>query len=282
MAVEKNKPLGSDKMIILIISLSLFIVLMIIIVIVTSSKNGTPINNTKEHRNERHRSFIEYRNEMRGNMGEYRVNAALNPLIFGKVNHRQINNLIILDERNKSHQIDHIEIRKNGIFCIETKNYKGLILGDENQKEWTQCLFRGERHQLINPVKQNKSHIYHLHKILGNKYKINSVIVFVRNNADGLGIPYVINLNQLKRYLDNFNDGTHLSDEEMDTIQRTLLNHAARITKEEHIRNINATKQELENGICPRCGGKLVERNGKYGKFFGCSNYPKCKFIKKL
>ena len=40
--------------------------------------------------------------------------------------------------------------------------------------------------------------------------------------------------------------------------------------------------RELENNmICPKCGNELVERNGKYGKFIGCSNYPKCKYIKK-
>ncbi|MBO7193835.1 MAG: topoisomerase DNA-binding C4 zinc finger domain-containing protein [Bacteroidaceae bacterium] len=27
--------------------------------------------------------------------------------------------------------------------------------------------------------------------------------------------------------------------------------------------------------------GKLVERNGKYGRFFGYSNYPQCKFTQK-
>ena len=36
----------------------------------------------------------------------------------------------------------------------------------------------------------------------------------------------------------------------------------------------------IDNNICPRCGGTLIERNGKYGAFMGCSNYPKCKFIK--
>ena len=30
--------------------------------------------------------------------------------------------------------------------------------------------------------------------------------------------------------------------------------------------------------ICPKCGGKLVTRNGMYGKFIGCSNYPICKY----
>lgn len=26
-------------------------------------------------------------------------------------------------------------------------------------------------------------------------------------------------------------------------------------------------------GVCPRCGGKLVRRKGKFGEFYGCSNY---------
>ena len=40
-------------------------------------------------------------------------------------------------------------------------------------------------------------------------------------------------------------------------------------------------KQNIDENNCPRCGRKLVERNGKYGKFYGCENYPQCNFIKK-
>lgn len=29
---------------------------------------------------------------------------------------------------------------------------------------------------------------------------------------------------------------------------------------------------------CPKCGGQLIERSGKFGKFLGCDNYPKCKY----
>jgi len=32
---------------------------------------------------------------------------------------------------------------------------------------------------------------------------------------------------------------------------------------------------------CPKCGGNLVERSGKFGKFLGCSNYPKCRYTVK-
>ena len=31
---------------------------------------------------------------------------------------------------------------------------------------------------------------------------------------------------------------------------------------------------------CPRCGGRLVLRDGKYGDFYGCSNYPRCRFTR--
>ena len=41
--------------------------------------------------------------------------------------------------------------------------------------------------------------------------------------------------------------------------------------------------KELMRNIykCPKCGGRLIPRKGPYGSFFGCSNYPECKFIKK-
>lgn len=41
----------------------------------------------------------------------------------------------------------------------------------------------------------------------------------------------------------------------------------------------NKIDEKLNNDIiCPRCGGNLLHRNGKYGKFIGCSNYPKCRY----
>lgn len=58
-------------------------------------------------------------------------------------------------------------------------------------------------------------------------------------------------------------------------------------------------EQPKETGLpCPHCGqgadrrgldadrrgkepGRLIEREGRFGKFIACSNYPKCKFIKK-
>ncbi|MDE5714956.1 MAG: NERD domain-containing protein [Anaeroplasmataceae bacterium] len=220
-------------------------------------------------------------NKHKGKVGERKVDQVLNPIFWGKFDHHQINDLILMDEQGKSHQIDHIVIANNGIFCIETKNFIGYILGSENQDKWVQCLFNGEKHSFLNPLKQNKSHIYHLNKVLKNQYKINSLVVMVQNNADKIQCPNVVNLVDLKKYITSFNDGTFISDEEMDQIYDTIVLSASKIKNKEHVKNIHQTKNEIKKGICPRCGGNLVKRNGKYGEFFGCSNFPNCKFILK-
>lgn len=222
------------------------------------------------------------RNKIKGKIGEQEVSRKLNPLIFGKVEHRLINNLVIKDDNGKTHQIDHIEIRHNGIFCIETKNYIGWIFGTDNSQNWVQTLYTGEKNYFYNPLKQNKSHIYYLSQKLDKKYKINSVVVMVNDNADKIECSNVVNLSDLKRYLSSFDDGTYYTTEEMDSIYQTIISiNNTDVSNKEHIDNIKKTKQDLNSGICPRCGGRLVERTGPYGKFIGCSNYPNCKFILK-
>ena len=50
----------------------------------------------------------------------------------------------------------------------------------------------------------------------------------------------------------------------------------------------NAIKAESdEELICPKCGSKLVLRTAKTGQhagnqFYGCSGYPKCKYIQNI
>lgn len=41
-------------------------------------------------------------------------------------------------------------------------------------------------------------------------------------------------------------------------------------------------RYEETNEKCPECGSPLVIKLGKYGKFYACSNWPKCKYTKPL
>ena len=39
---------------------------------------------------------------------------------------------------------------------------------------------------------------------------------------------------------------------------------------------------EVTSLKCERCGGSLVIRTGRYGNFYACENFPKCKFTKQI
>lgn len=60
----------------------------------------------------------------------------------------------------------------------------------------------------------------------------------------------------------------------------------------DYTRNVGETAEQaaaeaeaptvIEGRSCPDCGGELHIKKGRYGKFIGCANYPKCKHIEPL
>ncbi len=214
--------------------------------------------------------------KMLGKYGENRVKMVIGKTIANK--QYVINDLIVLND-GKTSQIDHIVINPRGVFVIETKNYSGIIYGSENQHEWTQVLAYGKvKHKLYNPLKQNATHVYNVKNIIGN-LPIYSLVVFVKNNTSHIDANNAIPLLSLKSVLRS--GEVVLTEEQMQTAYSLLLASRQEISTKVHVKNVKKQQQKLKQGICPRCGGQLVLRKGKYGEFWGCSNYPKCKFIKK-
>ena len=87
-------------------------------------------------------------------------------------------------------------------------------------------------------------------------------------------IPRIINLFETRV----------LSESQTQSIYNLLLanNVEDKTAKKQHISNVrhNEIKRDIAvaNGYCPQCGGTLTLRQGKYGKFYGYSNYPRCKY----
>lgn len=221
--------------------------------------------------------------ESKGKRGENYVAKILGDTIIGE--QYVINNLLFQNEKGQSCQIDHVFINKFGIWVIETKNYAGTIYGQENQREWTQVLAHGhEINKFYNPIKQNATHIYHLSNYLKVKKVFVNVVVFL-SNADITKIASgnVYSINELHTIKNQTTDIT-IPVDKMEYFYNKLLElkNNATITETEHIGNIYKMQQQLQQGICPRCGGKLVLRNGRTGQFYGCSNFPNCKFTKRI
>ncbi|MCR5308903.1 MAG: type I DNA topoisomerase [Bacilli bacterium] len=42
------------------------------------------------------------------------------------------------------------------------------------------------------------------------------------------------------------------------------------------------TEDQKSDKLCPKCGAPLLKKKGKYGYFYGCSNYPKCNYMERI
>lgn len=182
-------------------------------------------------------------------------------------------------------QIDHIVISVYGIFVIETKNYSGWIIGKERADKWIKNVY-GKKYYFRNPIIQNYGHIKALEMILHvSKEHFFSIVTFSNRatiKVKTKQIP-VIYYNKITKYIKNHTN-ILLDKEEVSRLYNEIitLNIKDRKIAKEHVRNIQrnvANKEALiSHHICPKCGGKLLERKGKQGAFIGCSNYPKCRF----
>lgn len=52
--------------------------------------------------------------------------------------------------------------------------------------------------------------------------------------------------------------------------------------KQVRIQERTAVERKYDPSVCPECGGKMVEKNGRNGRFVGCSNYPNCHYTRSL
>ena len=221
----------------------------------------------------------------KGMMGERTVARKLNRLPRDK--YKVINNLLI---KNYGHstQIDHVIVSQYGIFVVETKNYKGLIYGGYNNDCWTQNIY-GNKYELYNPIIQNNGHIKALIRLLKdyNNGVFVSIIAFSKRARLRVDYEEVIYWNKINRFIKSYNQEC-LSTEDVYKIYNVLLseNKTSRKNTRDHVRstqkNIIRKKRTISKGYCPICGGTLVLRDGKYGWFYGCQNFPRCKYVHKV
>ena len=195
---------------------------------------------------------------------------------------------------NYTTQIDHIIISRYGVFVLETKNIRGKVYGSGNSEYWKQYLpdtgYRQygitQEHQLRNPLWQNAGHINSLRRhVFGNNVPIYGIVAFSDDTDLFVTAEQpVMNMSGIVPYIKTFQDEV-LSSDKMNYYRRRLFEviSTSEADRKEHIVNVRQNQERwdaaVSNGRCPRCGGSLVRREGKYGQFYGCSNYPKCKYI---
>ncbi len=221
----------------------------------------------------------------RGERGEILVSKKLHSL---GIHYIVLDDLLIRGVHGDT-QIDHVVVSPFGVFVIETKCWKGWITGGENAGQWCQTLYR-EKYDKPNPIFQNKVHEEAVKRALKEYGDIFTVPIVVIVDCDRLKVKtnhIVILYQNLKDEIRSFTRIIY-SDDQCEKMALTLqgLSSDDKERREQHIQKVKSfqasTQAKIENGICPRCGGQLVLREGRYGRFYGCSNYPICKFISNI
>ncbi len=230
-------------------------------------------------------AYVILRPKMKGFFGEIIVRIILS--LLPKEEYRVLNDCLLPTESGTT-QIDHIILSRFGIFVIETKNYSGKLYGKEFSEHWTQINGRSKV-SIYNPLRQN----YHHTKVLKDLLELPSscfipVVVFSVESTvkvdSSKPLVYTVNLNRLIRSYEQ----EVIDPSLLDGLAETILH--ANITDPEarktHVQSVQKKKEDREEkikvNICPQCGSALIRRTGKYGAFWGCSNYPACKFTKPI
>lgn len=220
---------------------------------------------------------------VRGKRGESRIARKLGRL--EKDQYIVLNDLLISTPAGTS-QIDHVVLSRSGIHVIETKNYSGWIHGNEGSGQWTQSIYR-TKNRFPNPVKQNWGHVRALKQVLSElgDVPVYPIVVFVgsaelKNVQSKSPVVYGSDLLETIRKTREFS----LSRDQVREIEAKLVqsNMKDRFSRKAHINQIrtshNRFRQRERELICPKCGGRLVIRSGKFGSFYGCNNYPRCRY----
>lgn len=231
----------------------------------------------------------------RGKLGEYYIYKYLKNLIGYK---RFLFNVYVPKDNEETTEIDVILLHESGIYVFESKNYSGWIFGNETQQYWTQVLPKGRHHsqktQFLNPIIQNNAHIKWLKTFL-NDEDLPFVSIIAFSDRCTLKDITLINKNHfvINRYKAEATVqsnasvvGQQLSNQQIDELYNELypLTQTNSETREKHISDI---KSKMQKAVCPLCGAELVKRvatkgNNKGKEFWGCSRYPKCRYIRKL
>ncbi len=212
--------------------------------------------------------------------GEYWVKKELKKL---PKEYQILNDVMFKTKDGLTHQIDHIVFSKYGIFVIETKQYNGYIKGNDYDKKWE--IHAGNKEFYINnPVHQNYGHVQALKDLLSiDELFLISIVCIPSNAKTDINSRVVVGIQRLleriqaykKEVLEDYINYYNLIKD---------ANIKDKAERRQHVKYAKETKKEKEqNSInkCPKCGGNLIARDGKYGAFLGCSNYPRCKYTKK-
>ena len=236
-------------------------------------------------------SELPTRNEITGSIGEWLTTFYSKTLFDALVLH----DVLIDGKDGHTSQIDLVLVGNRGIYVVEVKNFsEAKIYGDTHKSKWFYYK-HGKKYEIYSPLQQNRKHVEYLKSFLSGfgELPFFSIITMicedfkVSGELDGSTV-LCSSLPSMKRGMRLLTEGKpNVID---DTQKQAIFDyiqtnqHAGKEARQNHKQQVISYKDNLEQleklNLCPYCKTELVLRNGRNGEFYGCKNYPKCRFTR--
>lgn len=235
-------------------------------------------------------------NEITGSFGEWLAKIYSKTIPGALVLH----DVLIDGADGYTSQLDLVLVGNRGVYLIEIKTFPDAkIYGDTKKSKWY-SYNHGKKYEIYSPLRQNKKHVEYLKSFLKDfgEVPVFSIVNMVCedfkisgeiNAQDYIDTAICSSLPDMEKAVYKIAESNPLiyDDAKKQEIFNYIKNHQhlGKEARKEHKQNVIAYKESLEEmqrqKICPYCKSELVVRNGKNGKFYGCKNFPKCRYTAK-
>ena len=236
-------------------------------------------------------------NEISGGFGEWLVKTYSKTLPGALVLH----DVLIDGADGYTSQIDLVLVGNRGVYVVEVKSFPDAkIYGNAQKSKWY-YYSHGKKYEIYSPLRQNKKHVEYLKTFLSDfgDVPVFSIVTMICDDFKisgelskeaGINTAICSSLPTMEKAIYKIaeNKPEVLDDAKKQEIYDYIKTkqYIGKDARKEHKEKVIAYKESLEEmkkqKICPYCKSKLVLRDGKNGKFYGCKNYPKCRYTMKF
>lgn len=230
-------------------------------------------------------------NEINGGFGEWMAKTYSKTIPGALVLH----DVLIDGADGYTSQIDLVLVGNRGVYVVEVKSFSNAkIYGDTKNPKW-HYYSHGKKYEIYSPLRQNQKHVEYLEAFLKEfgDVPVFSIVTMICDDfkISGENPTDTIICNSLPAMERGLYKIAENKPEIFDDTQKREIfdyiknnQHVGKEARAAHKQNVIAYKESLEEikkqKICPYCKSELVLRNGKNGKFYGCKNYPKCRYTR--
>lgn len=180
--------------------------------------------------------------------------------------------LVYTDDERTEHKIiieyDGLREHFNNLDNINQFNYEEYYTEEDLYR---QKVLEGYGYNFlrINKFNVGENPVQRLDKRINNlieKNKTNDKVEKIKERVEGLGDGSYKICNKC----DEVKKKSKFKDQNLKTNYGRHCRECKNISED-------SISEESQDVKCPKCGSNMVIRNGKYGKFYGCSRFPRCK-----